>query len=245
MQEYNEATYGDKIAIDYDALYPSHDPAMIDVLTELTDGGNALELGIGTGRVALPLQENGVTVCGIDASEAMVSKLRSKPGGDDIEIQVGSFADFNLDARFQLIYVVFNTFFALLTQKEQVQCFRSVREHLAPSGFFLIEAFVPDLCRFVDQQTVRVVEQLEDAVRIEVSQLKLDSQQVRTHHILLSQEGIRMFPVRIRYAWPSELDLMAQIAGLSLRDRWASWDKAAFTRNSKMHISVYRSDEAE
>jgi hypothetical protein len=239
MQEYDETTYGQRIAEMYDELYSDYDPAVIERLAELAGPGPALELGIGTGRIALPLHERGITVHGIDASEAMVSKLRAKPHGAEIEVLMGSFAAFKMDTRFRLIYVVFNTFFNLQTQEEQVQCFRCVSQHLAPDSVFLMEVFVPDLCRFTDHQTVRAIRVTDQAVNVEVSQVDPVAQRVTTKHVLLSEEGIRLFPVRLRYAWPSELDLMAQITGLSLRHRWGSWSRGAFTKDSQRHISVY------
>jgi SAM-dependent methyltransferase len=239
MKAYEQSTYGDRIAEIYDDLYSKYDPATVDLLTSLAGRGGALELGIGTGRIALPLKERGIIVMGIDTSPAMVSKLKAKPGGAEIEVFMHSFSDFHLDQRFQLIYVVFNTFFNLLTQEEQVRCFRSVRRHLSPEGSFVIEAFVPDLGRFTDHQAVRVVNLGEDEVQLETSQVDPVAQQVTAQHLLLSKDGTRMFPVRLRYAWPSELDLMAQIAGLSLRSRWGSWSKEEFTKGSKKHISVY------
>jgi len=239
MKEYDETTYGQRIAEIYDELYSDYDPASIELLAELAGNGPALELGIGTGRIALPLHERGIAVQGIDASEAMLSRLRAKPHGAEIEVVTGSFAAFKMDTRFSLIYVVFNTFFNLQTQEEQVRCFRSVREHLAPDGVFLMEVFVPDLCRFTDHQTVRTIRLTDQAVNVEVSQVDPVAQQVTTKHVLLSEDGIRLFPVKLRYAWPSELDLMAQIAGLSLRHRWGSWAREAFTKDSQKHVSVY------
>jgi hypothetical protein len=169
----------------------------------------------------------------------MLSKLRAKEHGAEIEVLTGSFAEFKIDRRFQIIYVVFNTFFGLLTQEEQVRCFKSVSEHLDPEGLFLMELFVPDLTRFVDHQTVRTVSQSEHEIQLDVSQVDPVSQQVISHHVLLSNKGTRLYPVKLRYAWPSELDLMAEIASLSLRHRWGSWSKEAFTKESKKHISVY------
>jgi SAM-dependent methyltransferase len=239
MKDFDDTTYGDQIADEYDALYSEYDPASIDLLAELAGRGPALELGIGTGRIALPLQERGVTVQGIDASEPMVSKMRAKPGGADIEVLMGSFADFKLKQRFKLIYVVFNTFYALLTQEEQVSCFKSVGEHLLDDGIFLVEAFVPDLKRFIDHQTVRVIKQALNLSQLDVSQHDPVAQHITAQHIILSPEGTSIYPVKLRYVWPSELDLMAQLAGLSLRHRWGSWTKDEFTRESTKHISVY------
>jgi SAM-dependent methyltransferase len=239
MEQYDDTTYGDRISETYDAFYSGFDSASIELLVELAGNGAALELGIGTGRIALPLYERGVSVQGIDASDAMLSKLRAKEHGAEIEVLTGSFAEFKIDRRFQIIYVVFNTFFGLLTQEEQVRCFKSVSEHLDPEGLFLMELFVPDLTRFVDHQTVRTVSQSEHEIQLDVSQVDPVSQQVISHHVLLSNKGTRLYPVKLRYAWPSELDLMAEIASLSLRHRWGSWSKEAFTKESKKHISVY------
>jgi SAM-dependent methyltransferase len=239
MKNYDDSTYGEQIAEIYDEFYPDYDPASIELLADLAGGGPVLELGIGTGRIAMPLHEKGVEVQGIDASEAMISKLRSKPDGSDIEVLVGSFAEFKLDKCFKLVYVVFNTFFNLLSQDDQVRCFKSVREHLSNDGVFLMEAFVPNPCRFVDHQTVRAIDLAEERVRLEVSQLDPIAQQVTSQHTLISKDGVSFHPVRLRYAWPSELDLMAQIAGLSLRHRWGSWSKVEFGKHSQTHISVY------
>jgi SAM-dependent methyltransferase len=239
MEDYDEKTYGNQIAEIYDEFYADYDPASIELLVELSGGGSALELGIGTGRIALPLHEKGIEVHGIDASEAMVAKLQSKPNGSKIDVLIGSFAEFKMDRRFQLIYVVFNTFFNLQTQAEQVRCFQTVRQHLASEGVFLMEAFVPDPCRFVDHQTVRTIDLTEERVRLEVSRIDPIAQQVSSQHTLISKDGIRFHPVRLRYAWPSELDLMAQIAGLSLQQRWGSWAKGEFGKQSQKHISIY------
>lgn len=239
MKSYQDETYGQHIADVYDDLYGHFEPTAIDLLAELAGIGTALELGIGTGRVALPLHERGLKVHGIDASEAMLSKLRAKPQADHLTMHTGSFANFELQERFSLIYVVFNTFFALLTQEEQVSCFQSVRRHLSPGGAFLIEAFVPNPSRFVDGQTMRAVHISEDILRFDASQYDPVSQQVVSQHVFLSAEGTRLYPVKLRFAWPSELDLMARLAGLRLRQRWGSWSKEPFTGNSSKHISVY------
>ena len=141
--------------------------------------------------------------------------------------------------RFQLIYIAFNMFFSLLTQQEQVRCFRSVSEHLLEGGLFLIEAFVPDLNRFEDDQTIRVSCMTGNRVQLEVSQHNPVEQQVNSRHVFLSEEGVRIYPVKLRYAWPSELDLMAQLAGMRLKNRWGTWEKGVFTRESKSHVSLY------
>lgn len=242
MGTYDDATYGDRIAEVYDTLYPDPDDAAVHLLYELGAGGRALELGIGTGRIALPLTKLGLEVAGIDASPAMIEKLRAKSGGEDIVVAQGSFADFppELDGeRFDLIFVVFNTFFALLTQDEQIRCFHSVATHLTVNGQFVIEAFVPDLTRFEDGQTVRLTHLSEDTVRLDAAELDLAKQQISSQHMLITKAGPRLYPVKLRYAWPAELDLMAELAGLSLHHRWGSWEKDPFTKESGKHISVY------
>ena len=243
MKRYDDTTYGERIAEVYDQLYSDYEVDAVDLLEELGRGGRVLELGIGTGRIALPLRERGIEVVGIDASEAMVEKLRSKPGGTKIQVVKGSFADVAVEGEFDLVYIVFNTFFALLTQEEQVRCFREVAAHLTQDGLFLIEVFVPNLARYDDNQTVRASQLSADSVQLEVSRLDPVSQQVSSQHVLLSEDGVKLYPVKIRFAWPSELDLMAELAGLRLKQRWGSWDKSDFTSESRKHISVYeRSD---
>jgi SAM-dependent methyltransferase len=239
MDHYDDTTYGERFAEAYDGLYADYEPATIDLLAELAGDGPALELGIGTGRIALPLRERGVTVHGIDASQAMITKLRAKPGGDEIEVVEGSFAAFELNRLYRLIYVVFNTFYGLRTQDEQIRCFESVSRHLTPDGVFLLEVFVPDLCRFANHQTVRTPRIGENEVQLDVSRHDPVTQRIRSQHVFLSEQGTRLYPVELRYAWPSELDLMARIANLTLQDRWSSWTKTPFTKESGKHISVY------
>lgn len=239
MNTYDETTYGQRIAEIYDELYSDYDPAAIDLLAELAGDGPALELGIGTGRIALPLHERGLKVHGIDASEAMLAKLKAKPHGDHLPLHTGSFAHFELGQRFSLIFVVFNTLFALLTQEEQVSCFQSASRHLSPGGVFLVEAFIPDPCRFVSHQTMRVTHINEDLLSFDASQYDPVSQQVVSQHVFLSAEGTRLYPVKLRFAWPSEMDLMARLAGLRLEARWGSWHKEPFSSSSVKHVSVY------
>jgi SAM-dependent methyltransferase len=239
MEPYRAETYGERIAGIYDDWYGEYDEATVEALCELAQGGRALELGIGTGRVALPLQQRGVEVHGIDASEAMLARLRAKPGGERIPVTVGDFAGVAVEGEFSLVYVLVNTFFGLLTQDEQVRCFENVARHLRDGGTFLIEAFVPDLTRFDGGQAVRAIRVGNDEVRFEVSQLDPASQQVTSQQVALTEEGVRLYPVKMRFAWPSELDLMARLAGLELRHRWDSWQRTPFTKESGKHISVY------
>jgi SAM-dependent methyltransferase len=244
MNTYDESTYGERISGIYDQLYSSFDEASIETLAELAKGGPALELGIGTGRIALPLQRKGVKVQGIDASKAMVEKLRTKPGGEDVPVTLGNFSEVAVEGQFPLIFVIFNTFFGLLEQDLQIRCFKNVAQHLGPEGVFLMEVFVPDLARFTGQQTFRVVAIDENQVRLEASQHDSVNQQVTSRHVHLSEEGVQLYPVKLRYAWPSELDLMARLAGLELKHRWGDWDRSPFSADSDRHISVYGHPQA-
>ena len=244
MKDFQESTYGDRIADVYDELYGSlSSPAlvdpMVDVLANLAGGGSALELGIGTGRIALPLAARDVEVHGIDASEAMVEKLRRKPGGERIPVTLGDFVDVGADGRFSLVYVVFNTFFALLTQEVQVRCFANVANRLSDGGVFLVEAFAPDLSRFERGQNIQTGVVETDSVSIDLSRHDAVAQTVASSHVHISEQGVRLYPVKLRYAWPSELDLMARLAGMRLRSRWGDWKGGPFTASSASHVSVY------
>ena len=239
MAEYEASTYGDEIAEVYDSLNPQYDPAAIAALVELAGDGPILELGIGTGRLAVPIAQRGVAVHGIDASPAMLEKLRRKPGGEAIAVTLGNFADVAVDREFSLVFVAFNTFFGLQTQEEQVRCFQRVASVLRRGGAFVIEAFVPDLARFDRGQRLGVSRIEPDQTWLEASQHHAATQIVEARLIRVSPSGLQLFPIRIRYAWPSELDLMARIADLRLRDRWAGWQRQPFTSESPSHVSVY------
>jgi SAM-dependent methyltransferase len=238
-QQYRESTYGDCIADVYDHWYWGETPEAIARLSELAGAGPALELGVGTGRVALPLASRGVKVHGIDASEAMAAKLAGKPGGDRIPVTIGNFADVEVSGEYSLIYVVFNTFFMLSDQEEQVRCFANVAKRLRRGGVFLVEAFVPDPARFKDDQTVRVSDMKVGSVNLETSIHDRLTQRVMSHHILIGQSGVKIYPIQIRYAWPAELDLMARLAGMRLRERWADWRRSPFVAESTNHVSIY------
>ena len=238
--EYTYATYGDRSAEIYDERVPKDEAAAARFLQELAGDGPALELGIGTGRVALPLMEAGVEVHGIDTSEAMVERLRAKPGGDAARVTMGSFDDFSFDARFSLVYVVVNTFFALLTQEEQISCFAASARHLKQDGVFVMQAFVPDVRRFDAR------DQLVAANWVGVNEIDLETathdpvaQRTDSQHVVIRDGGVRIYPVRIRYAYVSELDLMARLAGLRLRERWSDWDRSPFPSSGGGHISVW------
>ena len=244
MKDFQESTYGDRIAEVYDDLYgglasPEVVDPMVDVLANLAGGRRALELGIGTGRIALPLAARGVEVHGIDASAAMVEKLRRKPGGDRIPVTLGDFADVEVDGRYSLVYVVFNTFFALLSQEAQVRCFGNVARRLSDGGTFLMEVFAPDLTRFDRGQNIQAGVVETDRVSIHLSRHDAVAQTVATSHMYITEGGVRLYPVKLRYAWPSELDLMARLAGMRLRSRWGDWKGSPFTASSANHVSVY------
>ena len=234
-------SFGEDAAEGYDETSQRGDEeATVAFLARLARGGPALELAVGTGRIALPLAATGLTVDGIDISPAMVVKLRAKPGGDQISVTMGDFADVPVPGTYRLIFVVFNTLFNLLIQEDQVRCFENVAAHLTDDGVFVVEAFVPTyLHRLRDDQYV-------DAEAIGVGEVRLDvgrhdpvTQMLDESHVVLSPEGVRLFPIVCRYAWPSELDLMARIAGLRLHGRWAGWDGEPFNATSARHVSVY------
>jgi SAM-dependent methyltransferase len=241
VPDYDAATYGDRMAEVYDEWFgvPSDTDDAVRFLSDLAGVGPVLELGIGTGRIALPLAQKGYEVHGIDASEAMVEKLRVKPGGGDIPVTIGDFAEVDVEGDFSLVYVVFNTFFALLSQEDQVRCFSNVARRLREGGVFVIEAFVPDMTRWDRDQRMEAHHVENDSVILGASRHDPVEQRVASNHLVVSEAGVRMYPVRLRYAWPSELDLMARLAGLRLRKRWGGWHREPFTASSGKHISVY------
>jgi len=209
MDTFGPATYGDKVADVYDDLtFPvtRFTDACVEFLASNAGKRRVLELGIGTGRIALPLAARGLKVHGIDASEKMVVRLREKPGGAEIPIEIGDFADLNVGGTFSLIYVVFNTFFGLLNQERQVRCMVRVARRLSDDGVFVIEAFVPDLSRFDNRgQRVGALELSSDSVRLEVSMHDVLQQRIRLFQVALGENGVKLYPLEIRYAWPSEL----------------------------------------
>jgi hypothetical protein len=188
----------------------------------------------------LPLSAKGVEVHGVDAAASMISRLRSKPGADRITVTQGSFADIPVEGEFALVYVVFNTFFGLSSQDEQVRCFRNVAAHLSRDGCFVIEVFVPDVTRFISGQVNWATKVTPDEVQLDVGRHDSVTQRVDTHKVVITDGNIRLYPAQIRYAYPAELDLMAQLAGLRLRDRWSSWRREPFSSESGKHISVYQ-----
>ena len=242
---YDAATYGEGIADVYDDLpmHPSDADDAAACLAELAGSGPALELAIGTGRIALPLARRGVVVSGIDASPAMVARLRAKPGGDAIPVTIGDFADVDVDGRFALVFVVYNTFFALLDQATQQRCFERVAAHLAPPGRFVIEAFVPDTSRFERHQHLEVRHVGVHSALLSLSRHYPATQRVDTLLVRLGEDGTRTWPGHIRYSYPSELDLMAEHAGLRLERSWGDWTRTPFTDDSVKRISVYADTE--
>jgi SAM-dependent methyltransferase len=241
MENYGPETYGDRIASVYDALYEAYldTDAAVDALARLAGSGPVLELAIGTGRLAVPLAQRGIDIRGIDASQEMVARMRAKPGGADIPVEMGDFAAVDVEGSFSLIFVAFNTIFALLTQEDQVRCFRNAAARLAEGGRFVVEAFVPDLARFDRGQRVGVSAVRIDSVDFEVSRHNPVEQRVDSQHVFVTQDGIKLAPVSLRYAAPSELDLMARLAGLELQERWGGWSGEPFTGASRDHVSIY------
>jgi len=212
--------------------------AAVDVLAGLADGGRALELGIGTGRIALPLTRRGVPVHGIDLSRAMVARLRAKPGGDVIGVTIGDFATTRVDGTFSVAYLVFNTIMNLTTQAAQVACFGNVAAHLEPGGCFVIEVGVPDLRRLPPGQTAVPFQVSPTQWAYDVYDVATQAMSSNYVSIVDGRGEYTTFP--FRYVWPSELDLMARLAGLRLRDRWDRWSGEPFTSESRQHVSVWQ-----
>jgi hypothetical protein len=225
----------------YDRAPRGDEDEAVAFLAELAGGGPALELAIGTGRIGLPLAARGVAVEGIDLSPDMVAQLRRKPGGADIPVTIGDFSEVPVSGSYRLVYVVYNTFFNLLEQEEQVRCFENVAAHMADGGSFVVEARVPaHLHGLRENQYVDAEEIGVDEVWLDVARYDPVSQRLEETHVSLSASGgVRLFPIVTRYAYPSELDLMARIAGLRLRERWGGWSREPFDSASTLHVSVY------
>ena len=232
------STFDEWVAQRYEQLWPElFDPAVlgpaVDFLAELAAGGSALELGIGTGRVALPLSRRGVAVHGIDLTAAMVARVRD----DAVGVTVGDFAHTSLGRTFRLVYLLRNTITNLTTQDDQVDCFRNAAAHLEPGGLFVIENYIPALQRLPPGETVRVFTQTPTHLGFE--EYDLAAQLAVSHHRWTIDGQHYMFSSTHRYLWPGELDLMAKIAGLTLRERWGDWHRSPFTDDSQSHISVW------
>ena len=210
---------------------------VVDVLAEIAGNGRALELGIGTGRIALPLAQRGVSVHGIDLSKTMVARLRAKPGGEDIGVTIGDFSTTTVDGSYSLAYVVFNTIMNLTTQEAQVACFRNASAHLEPGGCFVIEVTIPELRRLPRGETFHVFDVSENHWGID--EYDVATQGLTSHHFEIVDGTLERLSVPFRYTWPSELDLMAQLAGMRLRSRWGGWKTEPFTSESNKHVSVW------
>jgi SAM-dependent methyltransferase len=243
MDGYDTGTYGRRWAPYYDEMYPDVDESVVDLLARHAgEPPRALELAVGSGRVAIPLQAKGVEVTGIDVSEEMVARLRAKPGGGTIDVAIGDFGRVEVDDTFPLIYLTFNTIFALLTQEEQIECFRNVAAHLEPGGRFILDCFVPDLGRFDSYNTRMAVSSIDSADEhtYEMTVYHPVEQRISSHIVRRSSgEETVVLPVEIRFAWPSELDLMARLAGLELEDRFGWYDLRPFNERSTSHMSIY------
>jgi SAM-dependent methyltransferase len=220
-----------------------YDPSVIDpvvaFLEQLAGKGPVLELGIGTGRLALPLSQRGLQVSGIELSPEMVEELRKKPGSEVIDVTMGDFATAEVGRRFTLAYLIFNTITNLTSQEEQLQCFQNVAEHLEPGGYFVVEVFVPQLRSLPPKQSV--VGHVVTATALDFDVYDVANQGVVSYHYRDRGDGLEVFAAPFRYVWPSELDLMARLAGMTLSGRWSDWTRRAFTSESHSHVSVWQS----
>lgn len=230
--------FDEPVAATYDDdTDPDEVRAIVDVLAELADGGPVLELAIGTGRIGLPLAERGLEVHGIELSEPMVARLRAKPGGDAIPVTIGDMASVGTGRTYRLVYLVFNTIGNLTTQEAQVACFRNAAAHLEPGGRFLIETGVPQLRRLPPGQTARIFERTP--TKWGIDEYDVARQGLVSHHLHLVDGRFAANSVPFRYVWPAELDLMAQLAGMRLAERWGGWDRSPFTADSDTHVSTW------
>jgi SAM-dependent methyltransferase len=234
--------FGEQVAARYDELSadmfePAAVDPVVDFLADLAGQGAALELGIGTGRIALPLARRGIRVHGIDLSEAMVARLRAKPGAEQIGVTIGDFATTSVDGRFSVAYLVFNTIGNLTTQDEQVACFQNVAAHLQPGGCFVIEVGVPQLQRLPPGERVRAF--ALTPTHLGFDEYDIASQGLISHHYHIEDGRLDKGSLPLRYVWPAELDLMARLAGMTLRERWGGWKREPFTSDSSKHVSVW------
>jgi SAM-dependent methyltransferase len=233
-------SFGPDTAARYDNALRGDEDETVDFLAELARGGPALELAIGTGRIALPLAARGVQVEGIEQSAAMIARLREKPGGQELRVVEGDMADASMDTTYRLVFLVYNTIYNVLTQDGQVRCFENAARHLTDDGVFVVEAMVPGYLyalrgsQYVDAERIDA-----DRVTLDVGRFDPVTQILDESHVTLSAEGIRVAPIVTRYIWPAELDLMARVAGLRLHDRWAGWSREPFDARSVRHVSVY------
>jgi SAM-dependent methyltransferase len=234
-----KTSFGHAIAQRYDARPRGDEDETVACLARLAGGRDALEFAAGTGRITLPLVQAGVRVDGIEQSQAMVDRMRGKPGGDAIEVIVGDMSQATTGRRYGLVYLVYNTIGNLITQDGQVRCFQNAARHLEPGGVFVLECRVPAAParpggQFVDAEEVEV-----DHVVLGVCHYDPVTQILDNNHVRISADGITLSPIRLRLAQPPEFDLMARIAGLRLRERWGGWNREPFTAASWRHVSVY------
>jgi hypothetical protein len=240
MKNYNPAmSFGKDVAEGDPHRLRGDEATTVAFLHALAGDGPVLELAIGTGRIARRLAAQGVRVDGIDISQAMVDVLRKQPGGDEIAVTIGDFADVPVEGTYRLVYVVFNTLHNLLTQDDQVRCFENVASHLTDDGSFVVEAITPASLGLVDHQYVHAESIEVDSVWLDVARYDPVTQVLEESHVSLAADGVRLFPIVTRQVWPSEMDLMARIAGLRLKDRWGGWDRRPYTGNSRNVVSVY------
>jgi SAM-dependent methyltransferase len=237
-----DAPFDEWIAQRYEILWPElFDPAVVDpavsFLADLAGTGPALELGIGTGRIALPLSRRGVRVHGIELSPAMVAQLQAQQGGSEIGVTIGDLASATVGAAFRLVYLLRNTITNLTTQYEQVEAFRNAAAHLEPGGCFVIENYIPELQRLPPGETIHVFTAMPAHLGFE--EYNVATQIAFSHHYWMIDGQLKAFSSPHRYAWPSELDLMARLAGMTLRQRWSDWNREPFTSESRSHISVW------
>ena len=241
MQD-DDGYFGERVAARYDEssaemFEPEAVDPVVDFLAELAGSGRALELGIGTGRIAVPLAQRGVPVHGIELSNAMAARLRAKPGAQEIGVTIGDFSTTTVDGTFSVAYLVYNTILNLTTQAKQVSCFRNVAAHLEPGGCFVIEVLVPDLQRLPPGETSRPFNLSDDHVGLD--EYDVANQGLRSHHFTLVDGTWEYLTFPFRYAWPAEFDLMAELAGMRLRERWSGWKREPFTSDSRKHVSVW------
>jgi SAM-dependent methyltransferase len=234
------ASFGESVAATYDSHPRGDEQETVECLERLARGGPVLELAIGTGRIGLPLSARGLRVDGVEQSAAMVERLRAKPGGDQLAVTLGDMADVPVSGRYRLIYLVFNTLGNLLTQDDQVRCFENAARHLTEDGVFLVEMLVPaSLYRLRDDQYVEAEAVGLDSVTLDVARHDPVAQLLDECHVTLGRDGVRLNPIVTRYVWPSEMDLMARIAGLRPHERWSGWRGEPFGARSVRYISVY------
>ena len=233
--------FDDRVAATYDDNEEMFNPQVVEPAVEFLAGlagaGKALELGIGTGRIALPLARRGVLVSGIDLSQPMINRLAAKAGASDIRVTLGDFSTTQLDDSFSLVYLVFNTIMNLTTQAEQIACFRNAAAHLEPGGTFVIEVMIPKLQKLPYSENL-VAYDLSDR-HWGVDEYDVSTQGLVSHHLRFVNGRIERFSIPFRYVWPSELDLMAELAGMTRRERWGSWARGLFTNLSESHVSVW------